>query len=99
MPWVLVAYYYEPSLFEREVNVFIHESEVEESVTITDEGHHKRDFKKVKIAEAGLPTMISKIYQMHFFLMGDLSFITNFDYLEMREKILWSVAFIPWVPL
>jgi len=43
----------------------------------------------------GLPTLLGKLYQLQFLLFGDFEFLTNNDYLELRDKSMYSLMYIP----
>lgn len=57
----------------------------------------QRKKKQIKVAKAGFPELLGKLYQIQHQLFGDFDFITNNDYLQLGDKEMFTVAYIPWI--
>ena len=56
-----------------------------------------REKKLIHVAQAGVGTFIAKIYQLQWLLFDNFEFLTNNDFLELRERRIWTVAFLPYL--
>ena len=78
-----------------------HNSNFEEKVDkFNKENEFNRNTKTISVAMPGIGSFIAKIYQLFIYLaFQNFEFLTNIDYLELRERRILSVALIPYMIL